>query len=71
MIEKKCAAEMKEQALKAIEHLSQMLIVSQTGCTQEEVERIKTGVGRAIGIISFELLDETIYATYPDLDDLK
>lgn len=71
MIEKERAVEMKEQALKAIEHLSRLLTISQSGCTGDEFERIRLGVGRAIGIISYELLDKIIYAAYPELDDLK
>jgi hypothetical protein len=71
MIEKERAFEMKEHALKAIEHLSRLLIISQSGCTADEFERLRTGVGHAIGIISYELLDKFVYAAYPELDDLK
>lgn len=71
MIEKTRAMEMKDQALKAIEHLSRFVISGQAGCTEDDLERIRTGAGRAIAIISGELLDKIVYAAYPELDDLK
>lgn len=71
MIEKEGAFEMKNQGLKAIEHLSRLLIISQSGCTEDEFERIRIGIGRAIGIILYELLDKFVYAAYPELGDLK
>lgn len=70
MIEKQCAIEIRELALKAISELSQSLSVSRNRCSEEEYERIKKGVGLSIGKIQTDLLD-IIYAAYPELDDLK
>ena len=70
MIEKECAIEIREHALKAISELSQVLNVSQSRCSQEEYERIKKGVGLSIGKIQSDLLN-VIYTAYPELDDLK
>lgn len=71
MIERQCCVEMKVHGLKAIEHLSQLLNACQGRCSLEEYEQIKTSVGRAMGIIMIELLDDVVYAAYPELDDLE
>lgn len=70
MIEKQCATEIRELALKAISELTRTLNVSQDRCSKEIYEQIKKGVGLSIGHIQTELLD-VIYAVYPELDDLK
>jgi hypothetical protein len=41
----------------------------QNRCSPEEYEKIKRGVGLAIGKIQTDLLD-VVVATHPDLDDL-
>jgi hypothetical protein len=71
MIEKQCALEMKEHALKAIEELTTLLNVSRSRCSQASSDKIKMGTGLAIAKIQTELLDSIIYAEYPELDDLK
>ena len=70
MIEKQCATEICELALKAISELSQSLNISRGRSSEEEYELIKRGVGLSIGKIQTDLLD-VIYAAYPELDDLK
>lgn len=70
MIEKECATDIREHALKAISELSKVLNVSQNRCSREEYERIKKGVGLSIGSIQSDLLD-FIYTVYPELDDLS
>lgn len=70
MIEKECATDVREHALRAISELSQVLNVSQNRCSQEEYDRIKKGVGLSIGKIQSDLLD-IIYAAYPELYDLS
>ena len=70
MIEKECATDIREHALKAISELSKVLNVSQNRCSREEYERIKKGVGLSIGRIQSDLLD-FIYTVYPELDDLS
>lgn len=70
MIEKQCATEIREHALKAIAELTRALNVGQNRCSQEVYEQIKKGVGISIGHIQTELLD-VIYVAYPDLDDLR
>jgi len=70
MIEKECATEIRELALKAISELTQALNASRKRCSEEDYERIRKGVGLSIGKIQTDLLD-VIYAAYPELDDLK
>ena len=69
MIDKKCASEIHEHALKAISELSTALNLSQNRCSLEQYEQIKRGVGICIGDIQMELL-ENIYAEFPELNDL-
>jgi len=70
MMKKQDATEMKQHGLRAIEELSDLLNIAVDGCSGEEYERIKRGVGLSIGRIQTELLD-VIYAEYPELDHLK
>lgn len=70
MIEKQCAIEIQEQALKAIRELSLLLNLSKDRCSPEKYEQIKMGVGNSIGEIQMGIL-EVIIAEYPELDDLK
>lgn len=71
MIEKQWATQIQEHALRAISELSDVLDISQGRCSPEEYESIKRSIGRAIGIITTELLDDVVYKAYPELDDLK
>ncbi len=70
MIERQCAIEIRALALKAVSELSDVLQVSRDRCSEEEYERIRKGVGLAIGAIQSRLLD-IISAAYPELDDLR
>jgi hypothetical protein len=70
MIERQCAIEVRDLALRAVSELSDILQVSQHRCSDEEYERLRKGVGHAIGAIQTRLLD-LISAEYPELDDLR
>ncbi len=70
MIEKNCALEIRRLALNAISDLSKALNASRDRCSTDDAERIKRGVGLAIGTIQTELLD-VICKAYPELNDLK
>lgn len=69
MNDRRSAEELRELSLQAVSQLSEILRHSRDRCSQEEFERIKKGVGLAIGQVQSEILD-TIYSRYPDLDDL-
>lgn len=64
------AERLRDAALQAVSQLSQILVVSRGHCSAAEFERMKKGVGLAIGQVQTTILDP-IYAQYPDLDDLK
>lgn len=70
MIEKECAAEVREYSLKAISELSRLLDACRGRCSDDDYERLRKGAGLAIGKIQTDLLD-VIYSAYPELDDLK
>ncbi len=70
MIEKQCALDIRGHALKAITELTQLLNTSKGGCSQEEYERIKRGIGLSIGKIQTDVLD-IVYAAHPELNDLS
>jgi hypothetical protein len=70
MIEKQCAIEIQDRALKAITELSQILTLTQKRCSADLRDQIKEGVGRSIGQIQIGIL-EVILVEYPELDDLK
>ncbi|MCM3869424.1 MAG: hypothetical protein ND895_01835 [Pyrinomonadaceae bacterium] len=63
------ATKMRDHGLAAIRELTAAFNIAQAGCSEEECERIKRGVGLSIGRIQMELL-EVINAEYPELDDL-
>jgi hypothetical protein len=69
MNDRQAAEELRDQSLEAVSQLSRILLVSQSRCSQDQFDRIKKGVGLAIGQIQSEVLD-MIYAQYPDLDEL-
>ena len=69
MIDKQCASEIQEHALKAISELSNALNLSRNRCSLEQYEQIKRAVGLCIGDIQMELL-ENMYAEFPELNDL-
>jgi hypothetical protein len=70
MIEKECALEIQDHALKAITELSLLLNRSQGRCSPERFEQLREGVGRAIGGIQMGIL-EVVISEFPELDDLK
>ena len=70
MIEKECAAEVRECALKAISELSRLLEACRDRCSDDDYERLRKGVGLSIGRIQTDLLD-VVYSAYPELDDRK
>jgi hypothetical protein len=70
MIEKQCAVDIRELALKAISDLSEILMISRGRCSIDDYERIKKGVGLCIGGIQIDILD-VINAVYPELDTLE
>jgi len=70
MIEESTAKEVHALALSAVSELSKILQMSNGRCSDEEYERIRKGVGMAIGRIQSDILD-LICAAYPELDDLK
>jgi hypothetical protein len=70
MIDKQCATEIRDLALKSIMNLSQILQVIRGRCTEQEYEKLKKGVGLSVGKIQIDILD-VVYITHPDLDDLK
>ncbi len=69
-MKKKQAIEIKKYSLDAISELSKILSIQRESVSEEEYERLKKGVGIAIGDIQINLLD-VIYSQYPDIDDLK
>lgn len=68
MIEKECAVEVQESALKAISELSRLLEACRGRCSDDDYERLRRGVGLSIGRIQTELLD-VVYSAYPELDE--
>ncbi|EBS7636582.1 hypothetical protein CDR68_23065 [Salmonella enterica] len=70
MMKKKQVIEIKKYSLDAISELSKILSIQRESVSEEEYERLKKGVGIAIGDIQINLLD-VIYSQYPDIDDLK
>ncbi len=70
MNDRRSAEELRDLSLRAVSQLSQILNHSRDQFSQEEFERIKKGVGLAIGQVQTEVLN-IIYSRYPDLDDLK
>lgn len=70
MISKENAAEVHAASLRAIVELSTLLRTVQASCSADDLQKIKRGVGIAIGTIQVDLLDP-LYADYPELDDLK
>jgi hypothetical protein len=70
MKDRRSAEELRDLSLQAVSQLSQLLNQSRDRCSPAEFERIKKGVGMAIGQVQTEILD-LICSRYPDLDDLK
>jgi ABC-type uncharacterized transport system ATPase subunit len=60
----------KVHGVSAIRELTSALITLQNSCTEEEITTIKRSVGDIIARID-NILRESIYAEFPDLDDLQ
>jgi hypothetical protein len=67
---KEMATVFKVHGVSAIRELSSALIAIQNDCSEEEITLIKRSIGDIIARID-DLLRESIYAEFPDLDDLR
>lgn len=67
MIDRETAERVRDSALKAISELSRALAAAQAGCSGEDFEKIRRGVGLSIGRIQTELID-VVLKDNPDLD---
>jgi hypothetical protein len=70
IMNKGTASLFKVHGVSAIRELTSALIALQNSCTEEEITPIKRSVGDIIARID-NLLRESIYAEFPDLDDLQ
>ena len=70
MNDRRSAKKLRDVSLQAVSQLSRIVLLSRDRCSPEEFERIKKGVGLAIGQVQTEILDG-IYSRYPELTDLK
>jgi len=70
MNDRRSAKKLRDVSLQAVSQLSRIVLLSRDRCSPEEFERIKKGVGLAIGQVQTEILDG-IYSRYPELNDLK
>jgi hypothetical protein len=70
MMNKETASVFKVHGVNAIRELSSALIALQNGCSEEEITLIKRSVGDIIARID-DILRESVYAEFPDLDDLR
>jgi hypothetical protein len=67
---KEAAIELQRLCLRAIEALSESLLVSQKSLSGEECDARRRATGSLIGRIQTDLLDP-LYLHYPELDDLQ
>ncbi len=67
---KEAAIELQRLCLRAIEALSESLLISQTSLSGEEYDARRRATGSVIGSIQTDLLDP-LYVHYPELDDLE
>ena len=67
MNDRQSAEELRDKALRAVEQLSETLVLARDRCSEAEYERIKKGLGFAIGKVQTEVL-EVIYLQYPELN---
>lgn len=70
MIQKQYAIDIREQGLKAIELLTEILYWDVRDCSPDQYEQIERGVGISIGVIQTQLLD-VLYKEHPDIDNLR
>ena len=66
------AERIKQRGESAIRELHSILVVENTqkGCTSEEFDALRRGIGLAMGIIDTELLS-IVYRQYPELDPIE
>ncbi|MFI4999219.1 MAG: hypothetical protein ACHQK9_05010 [Reyranellales bacterium] len=64
------AVELQRLSIRAMETLSELLIVSKRCLSGDEYELKRRAIGSIIGKIQIDLL-EPLYANHPELDDLK
>ena len=69
VVKKEDAIEVRGHALNAIKELMTLFHFAKDKCSPGQHEKIKKGVGLAIGKIQMEIL-EVINEEYPELDDL-
>jgi hypothetical protein len=67
---KETAIELQRLCLRAIEALSESLLISQRSLSGGEYEARRRAIGSIIGRIQVDLLDP-LYVHYPELDDLE
>jgi len=70
ILEKSDAKTVRDLSLKAIADLTTALAVCKERGSEAEFDNMRRAVGHSIGHIESGILS-TIYAEYPDLDDLK
>ncbi|HZZ93330.1 MAG TPA: hypothetical protein VFE23_12270 [Usitatibacter sp.] len=69
-MEKALGQFIRDNGLDAVKSLSAILERARDGCSPEQYELLRKGIGLAIGKIQMEVL-EVVYREHPDLDDLK
>ena len=67
---KEAAIELQRLCLRAIEALSESLLISQESLSGEEYDARRRATGSVIGRIQTDLVDP-LYVHYPELDDLE
>jgi hypothetical protein len=67
---KETAAQVHAASLTSIFGLSTLLRTVQASCSGEDFQKIKRGVGLAIGTIQTQIMDP-LYVDHPELDDLR
>jgi hypothetical protein len=70
MNDKRSTKKLRDVSLRAVSQLSQILRQSRDRCSPAELERVRKGVGLAIGQVQTEILD-MIYARYPELNEVR
>lgn len=68
MDDRRSAEQIRDRALGAVAELSQLLNDCSGHCSGADFERIRKGVGLAIGQVQTHILDP-IYGRYPELDE--
>jgi hypothetical protein len=69
-VNRETAIETQRLSIKAIEALSELVLILQGHLSKSEYETRKRAIGSIIGTIQTDLLDP-LYVDYPELDDLR